>query len=83
MRASQTQWSPLELGCVRHCAGTATRTTHGDEDILFLLLVEIGAVEHLPGLLLEQLMQRQRALRDWVLGPGIGLRRRGFGGLPF
>ena len=45
--------SALELGRERHGAGAAARAAHGDQDVLLLLLVEVGAVEHLPRLLLE------------------------------
>ena len=55
--------SPLEFDRVRHGAGSATGAAHGDEDVLPLLLVEVGAVEHLSRLLLEQLVQRKRAVR--------------------
>ena len=44
-------------------------TDHGDEDVLLLLLVEVGAVEHLPRLLLEQLVQRQRAVESALPAP--------------
>src|SRR5262249_23240240 len=59
---------PLELGGERHCAGAATGAAHGDENVLLLLLVEIGSVEQLSRLLLEQRVQRERAIRNLVLG---------------
>ena len=62
----------LELGGKRHPAGAAAGTAHGDEDALLLLLVEIGAVEHLARLLLKQLVQREITDGDLV----VGARRR-------
>jgi hypothetical protein len=49
--------SAPQLGGVRHRAGTAAGTAHRHKDVLLLFLCEIGAVEYLPRLLLEQLMQ--------------------------
>src|SRR5262249_41066943 len=65
---------PLELGGERHCAGAATGAAHGDENILLLLLVEIGPVKQLSRLLLEQRVQRERAMRNLVLGRPLGSR---------
>src|SRR5262249_26529173 len=68
---------PFELGCERHRAGAATGAAHGDENVLLLLLVEIGAIEQLPRLLFEQRVQRERAIRNLILRcslrSGLGL----------
>src|SRR6266478_2452693 len=61
----------FELGGERHRAGTATGAAHGDENVLLLLLVEVGAIEQLSGLLFEQRVQRECAIRNLIL-------RRGF-----
>jgi hypothetical protein len=45
----------------REPARSAARTAHGDQDGLFLFLVEVGAVEHIHRLLRKQFMQRQAA----------------------
>src|SRR5580704_14958996 len=50
---------PLDLGGERHAAGPAAGARRGNHDFLLLLLVEVGAVEHGPDLLLEQVMQRE------------------------
>src|SRR5262249_12644836 len=68
---------PLELGCERHRAGAATGAAHGDENVLLLLLVEVGAIEQLSRLLFEQRVQRERAIRNLILRrslrSGLGL----------
>src|SRR5262249_7764868 len=68
---------PFELGCERHRAGAATGAAHGDENVLLLLLVEVGAIEQLPRLLFEQRVQRERAIRNLILRhslrSGLGL----------
>src|SRR5258708_23095235 len=70
----------FELGCERHRAGAATGAAHGDENVLLLLLVEVGAIEQLSGLLFEQRVQRECAIRNLILRrglpSGVGLRRR-------
>src|SRR5262245_28252782 len=67
--------SALELRGERHGAGAAAGAVHGDEDVLLLLLVEVGAVEHLPRLLLEQLVQRQRTVGNLLLRRRVWSRR--------
>ena len=69
---------PLELRGVGHSAGAAARAAHGDEDVLLLLLVEIAAIEHLPGLLLEELVQRQRAERNLIVPRPAGISEECF-----
>src|SRR5262245_11301038 len=68
---------PFELGCERHRAGAATGAAHGDENVLLLLLVEVGAIKQLPRLLFEQRVQRERAIRNLILRhslrSGLGL----------
>ena len=59
--------SSLELDRVRHGAGSAAGAAHGDQDVLLLLLVEVGSGEHLSRLLLEQVMEREPAVRDLIL----------------
>src|SRR6266481_6645520 len=72
---------PFELGGERHRASAATGAAHGDENVLLLLLVEIGAIEQLPGLLFEQRVQREGAIRNLILrrwlrsGLGLPCRR--------
>jgi hypothetical protein len=51
--------SAPQLGGERHRAGAAAGTAHRHQDVLLLILFEIGAVEYLPRLLLEQLMHGQ------------------------
>src|SRR5262249_49959847 len=68
----------LELERVGHSAGAATWAAHGDEDALLLLLIKIGTLQQFGGLPFEQLMQRQIAEADLVLGRSVGgCRRRG------
>ena len=62
--------SAPELDGIGHGPGPAARAAHGDQDVLLLLLVEIGAIEHPPRLLLEQLVQRRSLLRDFGCGCG-------------
>src|SRR5207253_1102133 len=50
--------------------GAATGAAHRDEDVLLLLLVEIGAIEHRARLLREQVVQREAACL------GLIIRRR-------
>src|SRR5215831_5151281 len=68
--ATRARFSPLELDRIRHRAGAAAGAAHGDQDVLLLLLVEIATVEHLPSLLLEQLVQREAAVGDLLIGRG-------------
>src|SRR5436309_13942512 len=68
----------FEFGGERHRAGAATGAAHGDENVLLLLFVEVGAIEQLSGLLLEQRVQRECAIRNLLLLRGL---RRG-GALP-
>src|SRR5260370_38187990 len=58
-------------------AAHATGTAHRKQDLLLLLLVEIGAIDELPGLLLEQRMEREGAIRNLILGSDG--RRSGLG----
>src|SRR6266436_5580086 len=53
-------------------AAPATGTAHRKQDLLLLLLVEIGAIDELPGLLLEQRMEREGAIRNLILGAMAG-----------
>src|SRR5258705_13720498 len=53
--------APLQLRRERHPAGAAARAAHGDEDVLLLLFVKIGAIEHRTRLLCEQVVQRKAA----------------------
>src|SRR5215469_15652900 len=62
---------PPELGGERHRAGAATGAAHDDENVLLLLLVEVGAIEQLPGLLFEQRVQREGAIRNLILRCGF------------
>src|SRR5262249_8795814 len=67
---------PFELGGERHRANAATGAAHGDENVLLLLLVEVGAIEQLSGLLFEQRVQRESAIGNLSLGrlrSGVGL----------
>ena len=59
--------SSLELDRVRHGTGSAAGATHSDQDVLLLLLVKVGSGEHLSRLLLEQVMEREPAVRDLIL----------------
>src|SRR5215468_11249144 len=61
----------FELGGERHRAGAATGAAHGDENVLLLLLVEVGAIEQLSGLLFEQRVQREGAIRNLILRRGL------------
>src|SRR5579871_3549426 len=61
---------PPDLGGERHTAGAAAGARGGDQDSLLLLLVEVGAVEHGPDLLLKQIMQREIARAEAVGGGG-------------
>src|SRR5262249_36581016 len=78
---------PLQLDAERHPACAAAGAGHGNQDAKLLLLVEIGALQHVAGLLLEQLMKRQVAGADQgsVAGTRGGVsfarprRRLGFG----
>src|SRR5436190_23334222 len=54
----------------RHGATPATGTAHREQNFLLLLLVEIGAIDELPRLLLEQRMERQAAIRNLILRSG-------------
>src|SRR5260370_1867294 len=56
-----------ELGAERKAAGPATGTGRGQESALLLLLVEIGAIEHGPHLLLKQIVQRYGAIGDGIV----------------
>src|SRR6516165_11782993 len=67
LAASRRRLLPLELGGERHRASAATGAAHGDENVLLLLLVEVGAIEQLPRLLFEQRVQRERAIRNLIL----------------
>src|SRR5262249_40591513 len=62
---------PLELGGDRHRAGPAPGAAKGEENVLLLLLVETGAIEQLSGLLFEQRMQRECAIRNLILRRGL------------
>src|SRR5262245_55733462 len=81
-RHGRLSLAALELRGERHRAGAAARAAHGDQDALLLLLVEIGAIEHGPRLLREQLVQRQAAalgltvIRGGRLAERIGRRGR-------
>src|ERR1700730_13528107 len=57
----------LELGRERETARTAARAGRGDEGALLLLLVEVGAVEHGPHLLLKQIVQRYGPVLDGIV----------------
>jgi len=59
--------SAPQLGGERHRAGAAAGTAHGHQDVLLLILFEIAAIEYLPRLLLEQLMQRKARGRERIL----------------
>jgi hypothetical protein len=61
----------FELGGERHRAGAATGAAHGDENVLLLLLVEVCAIEQLSGLLFEQRVQRECAIRNLILRRGL------------
>src|SRR5215470_8243478 len=74
--ARKRRGSAPELRGERHGAGAAAGAAHGNEDVLLLLLVEVGTVEHLPRLLLEQFVQRERAVGNLLLRRGVGSRRR-------
>src|ERR1043166_7689033 len=56
--------SLIEFCGKRESARAAARAVHGAEDVLLLLLVEIGAFEHRHRLLLEQIVQREIAVFD-------------------
>jgi hypothetical protein len=72
---------PLQLRRKRHPAGPAAGAAHGDEDALLLLVVEVGAVEHGAGLALEELVERQVAGDNAVVGgEGGGVLGRWGGG---
>src|SRR6516225_68859 len=71
LAASWRRFLPLELGGERHRASAATGAAHGDENVLLLLLVEVGAIEQLPGLLFEQRVQREGAIRNLILRRGL------------
>src|SRR6266446_8470754 len=62
---------PFELGGERHRASAATGAAHGDENVLLLLLVEVGAIEQMSGLLFEQRVQREYAIRNLILRRGL------------
>src|SRR5690348_15350508 len=64
--------SAPQLGGVGHRAGAAARATHRHQNVLLLLLIEIGALEHLARLKLEQFMQRKARGDELVLGGTIG-----------
>src|SRR5260370_5735141 len=71
-RADERRHAPeslprLELGAEREAAGPATRTGRGQESALLLLLVEIGAIEHGPHLLLKQIVQRYGPIADGIV----------------
>ena len=66
--------SAPQLGGERHRTGAATGTAHRHQDVLLLILFEIGAVEYLPRLLLKQLMQRKARGHELVLDRQIALR---------
>src|SRR4029077_10104134 len=59
---------PLQLRRKAHPARPAAGAAHGDEDALLLLVVEVGAFQHGAGLLLEQVVERQVAGDDAVVG---------------
>src|SRR5258708_30017273 len=61
----------FELGCERHRAGAATGAAQADENVLLLLLVEVCAIEQLSGLLSEQRVQRECAIRNLILRRGL------------
>src|SRR5260370_2776349 len=42
---------PLQLEAERRSAGAAARATHGEHDALLLLFIEVGAFQHVGGLL--------------------------------
>jgi hypothetical protein len=75
--------SPLQLRRERKPSGPAAGAAHGDEDRLLLLVGEVGALQHDRGLLLEQLVQRQIAGEDLVVGPQGGDVRRCCAGFAF
>src|SRR5215831_15527879 len=54
--ATRARFSPLELDRIRHLAGAAAGAAHGDQDVLLLLL--------------EQLVQREAAVGDLLIGRG-------------
>src|SRR6266508_1064439 len=74
--AHPTVDSSFELRGEGHRAGAATRAAHGEENVLLLLLVEVGAVDELARLLLEQGVQRKAAIGNLIFG---GWRRGGLG----
>src|SRR5258708_12687268 len=61
----------FELGCERHRAGAATGAAHGDENVLVVLRVEVCAIEQRSGLLFEQRVQRECAIRNLILRRGL------------
>jgi hypothetical protein len=62
----------------RHSACPATRAGHSHEDALSLLLVDVGALQHIAGLLFEQFVEREVAGADCV-----NIAGRGCGGIGF
>src|SRR5438128_427940 len=63
----------LVLRSDRYSAGSAARATHGDQDFLLLLFVEICVLEHTCHLFGEKIMQRQITCFDLM---SAGRRRR-------
>src|SRR5215470_7346791 len=56
----------LQLHAERHPARPAARAGHRHEDALSLLLVDVGALQHIAGLLFEQVVKGQIADADGV-----------------
>jgi hypothetical protein len=61
----------LQLRGERHAAGTTARAADGDEHALLVLLVDVHAIEHGSCLLLEQVVKRQIAQADLIVGRPI------------
>src|SRR4029077_6626723 len=53
--------TPLQLHAERHSTCAAARAGHGDQDALLLFLVDVGVLQHIPRLLLDQFVKRQVA----------------------
>src|SRR5947209_6027675 len=60
--------SPLEFRGVGHRAGAAAGAAERNQDFLLFFLIEIAAVEHLPGLLFKQLVQQWSGIGDLLIG---------------
>ena len=72
--ATRSRLRLAQFHAERQAAGPAAGAGHGEEDRLLLLLVDIGAVEHGRGLLLEQFVKREVARTDLRIDRGLTRR---------